>query len=352
MNGDNKIEATDVNIKSITKMPTPDELKEMYPLSQEVFEKVVYSSREAIKSIISGEDKRFLVFVGPCSIHNVEEAYEYAKRLKNLQAVFGDKILIVMRVCLDKPRSGRGWAGFFQDPGLNQSRNIDEGWKKGRELLIKILELGIPVSMELLDADACQNVDDCISYWWIGARTVTSQRLREIASGLSTPVGFKNPTNGKIADAIDAMETAWHEAAFIATSGNGNRCEYRTYGNKYSNLILRGSDSGPNYGPEHVADAVAKLVHRNLPSRILIDVSHANSGKDYRKQREVIADIGKRVAAGESYIAGFLYESYLEEGNQKLPKNVSDIKPNISVTDGCDSFETTQQQLQSLYEIL
>lgn len=352
MSKDNTIIMSDLGIKSITPMPTPDQLKAEFPLSKNVFEEVVDTSRETVKAILNGEDSRLLLLVGPCSIHNVDEAYEYAKKLSGLIPKVQDKIFIVMRVCLDKPRTGRGWAGFFQDPDLNESRNIDKGWREGRKLITRILELNVPIAMELLDADACQNVDDTVSYWWIGARTVTSQRLREIASGLSTPVGFKNPTDGKIEGAIEAIDTARHEAAFVATNGRGVRCEYRTYGNKDGHLILRGSDSGPNYSPQAVEDVIKKLNHRGLPPRVLIDVSHANSGKDHRKQKEIIIDIAKRISSGEKGIAGMLYESYLEDGNQKLPKDISLIKPNISVTDGCDGYDTSEKVILSLKDIL
>ncbi|HMO78562.1 MAG TPA: 3-deoxy-7-phosphoheptulonate synthase [Candidatus Paceibacterota bacterium] len=342
----------DFGIKSIKSIPTPDGLREEFPLPKEIFSKVVNPARETIKAIIDGEDTRLLLLVGPCSVHNADEAFEYAKKLSELIPKVKDKIFIAMRVCLDKPRTGRGWTGFFQDPDLNESRNIDKGWREGRKLIIKILSLGIPVSMELLDVDARQNLDDVVSYWWIGARTTTSQRLREIASGLSAPVGFKNPTDGKIDSAVEAIDTARHEASFVAANGKGVRCVYYTCGNKNGHLILRGFDGGPNYSAKDVSDAIKKLANRGLPQKVLIDVSHANSGKDYRKQKDIITEIGTRIASGEKGIAGFLYESYLQEGNQKIPKDIASIKPNVSVTDSCDSFETTEKVILSLREIL
>jgi 3-deoxy-7-phosphoheptulonate synthase len=343
---------SDWNIKSVTPMPTPGQLKKEIPLATDLFENVVASARITISNILAGEDNRLLVVVGPCSIHNIEEALQYAAILAELQKQVADQMFIVMRVCLDKPRSGRGWAGFFQDPDLNQSRNIQEGWRRGRKLLVDIIQLGLPIAMELLDADACQNIDECVSYWWIGARTVKSQRLREVASGLSTPVGFKNPTDGKIEDAIEAIDTAWHDSAFVATNEDGARCEYRTEGNKYGNLILRGSDRGPNFDRESVEKAVHSLAHRGLMTRILVDISHGNSGKDYRKQRDIIDQLIDRVVAGETHIAGILYESYLDEGNQPLPKDLSNLKPNLSVTDACDSIETTRKVLLRAHEKL
>jgi 3-deoxy-7-phosphoheptulonate synthase len=343
---------SDTNIKSITPMPTPGELKREIPLRPELFEQVVGPARKSIQDIFTGVDKRLLVIVGPCSIHNPEETLEYARRLAKLSKRVKKHILIVMRTCLDKPRTGRGWAGYFQDPEMNMSRNMEDGWRKGRRLLTEIINLGLPVAMELLDADVCQNVDELVSYWWIGARSVTSQRLREIASGLSTPVGFKNPVDGRISDAVEALDTASHETAFVATNEKGHRSEYRTNGNKFGNLILRGSVNGPNYGSEYVEDAVGKLTERGLPTRLLIDASHGNSGKDYRKQREIIQSIIKRVVSGENHVAGFLYESYLEAGSQKMPKDLSDLKPNLSITDGCDDWETTSKVLLQAYHVL
>ena len=349
---DHEVAMADLNIKSITPMPSPGELRQEIPLKPEVFARVVGPSRTVIQNIFNGSDKRLLAVVGPCSVSKVDETLEYAGRLTKLAHKVKDRIVIVMRTCLDKPRTGIGWAGFSQDPDLNGSLNIQDGWRKGRRLLTNIVSMGLPVAMELLDADGCQNVDALVSYWWIGARTVTSLRLRQIASGLSTSVGFKNPTDGKIDDAIEAMDTAGHETAFIAPNSAGRRCEYRTTGNKHGNLILRGSSNGPNYKSEFVESAVQKLTVRGLPTRVLIDASHGNSNKDYRKQREIIQNIAERVASGESHIAGFLYESYLEEGSQKLPKDLSDLKPRISITDGCDSWDTTQKVLLAAHKTL
>lgn len=336
---------SDLNIKSITPMPTPNELKLETPLKPEIFEQVVAPSREAIKNIIFGDDKRMVAITGPCSIHNVDEAFEYATKLAEIAKEVKDHLHVVMRACLDKPRTGIGWAGHSHDPDLNQSLNMQYGWHSGRRFLVKVLSLGLPVAMELLDAFICQNLDDLLSYWWIGARTVTSQRLREISSGLSTSVGFKNPTDGGIGDAIEAMNLASHETAFVALNGNGRPCEYRTRGNKHGNLILRGSTKGPNYDKVSAEQAVHKLIQRELPTGLLIDTSHANSTKDYSKQAEIIRDIVDRRVSGELYIKGFLYESYLDAGSQVLPLDLSDLKPRLSITDGCDSWENTREVL-------
>ncbi len=344
-------EMSDTNIVSITPMPNPGQLKKEFPLDKEIFDSVVGPSRQIFRDILTGEDKRVLAVVGPCSIHNVAEAIEYAKLLRQLSSELKN-IHVIMRACFDKPRTGRGWAGFFQDPDLNESRNIEKGWRLGRQALVEIVSMGMPVGMEMLDADAIQNIDDLVSYWWAGARTVTSQRLREITSGVSTPVGFKNPTDGRVEDAIEAINTAWHNCAFIATNSKGQRCEYRTSGNKYGHLILRGSSNGPNHDNQSVEEAVHKLAQKALPTRLLVDVSHANSGKNHLVQREIITDLVKRITAGENSIVGFLYESYLEAGNQKLPKDLSELKPRISITDSCDDFATTCEVLLQADEIL
>ena len=352
MKNKTEIKMSDWNIISVTPLPTPGELKEEFPLDPKIFKSVVVPSRKIIEDILTGEDPRMLAIVGPCSIHNTAEALEYARNLAEFQKKVSDKMFIVMRACMDKPRTGLGWSGFFQDPDLNQSMNIDSGWRRGRELLVKIVSMGLPVAMELLDADACQNIDECLSYWWVGARTVEAQRLRQISSGISTSVGFKNSADGNIDSAIQAIVTAGHVAVFTASNGKGLRCAYRSAGNKQGNLILRGSRTGANYCKESVEKAVQVLAQNGLSTRILIDVSHGNSGKDHKKQSAVIENIAKRRAAGEDHIAGFLYESYLDAGNQLLPKDLSDLKPRVSITDACDDWETTQKVLLKAHKIL
>lgn len=343
---------SDWNIRSITPMPSPGELKKDLPLPPDVFGKVVVPARETIHNILTGEDKRLLVIVGPCSIHDTDEAREYAGKLAEFLPQISKSLFIVMRTCLDKPRTGRGWPGFFNDPEMNGSRNISIGWRQGRKLLVDIISMGIPIGMELLDANACQIVDECAAYWWIGARTVTSQRLREIASGLSTAVGFKNSTDGGVLGAVEAIDTAWHDSAFIATNAKGIQCEYRTMGNKEGHLILRGSSTGTNYNHDSVTKAVHALAQRGLPTRLLIDVSHGNSGKDHSKQRTVIEEITARVASGDQHIAGFLYESYLEAGRQEIPKDLSNLRRRVSVTDACDDWDTTKEVLLQTCEVL
>ncbi|HEY4498745.1 MAG TPA: 3-deoxy-7-phosphoheptulonate synthase [Candidatus Paceibacterota bacterium] len=351
-NGNSEERMSDWNIKSITPMPKRSDLKSEIPLPLEVFNRVVKPARKGVCDILAGEDDRLIANVGPCSISSVLEALEYAHLLKGLIPKV-PKLLVIMRACLDKPRTGVGWPGFFLDPDLDGSKNAHHGRQRGRKLLVDIVSMGVPVGLELLDANACQVVDECAAYWWIGARTVTSQRLREIASGLSTAVGFKNPTDGNIADAVEACDVARHEAAFIAMNHADIECLYRTRGNTFVHVIMRGSVKGPNFDPESVAQVVHMLAKRGLPTRILVDSSHANSvdpsnpgsGKDYRRQKDVIEDVVDRVIAGERHLAGFFYESYLEGGNQKIPLDLSELKPRVSITDGCDDWKTTEQTL-------
>lgn len=354
MNGNESedIGMPDWRIRSVTPMPKLGDLKKRMPLHEDVFKKVVRPTREQVCNILTGEDQRKIVIVGPCSIHSVHETIEYAGKLKELIPQISDQFCVIMRACLDKPRTGLGWPGYFLDPDLNGSRNAHIGRKKGRKLLIDIVSMGVPVGLEILDANACQVVDECVSYWWIGARTVTSQRLREIASGLSTAVGFKNPVEGDISGAIEAIETARHDAAFLALNHRDVECLYRTLGNQFGHMILRGTKEAENYDPASVSNAVHRLAQRGLPTQVLIDASHSNSRKDFRRQKEVIAEVVRRISEGERHIAGFFYESYLEEGSQHLPKDLSELKPRISVTDGCDSWDTTREVLLRAHEQL
>lgn len=347
MNGNGNIDIgkSDWRIESATPMPKRKDLKVNIPLSQESSEKVVRSARCAVCNILTGEDPRLLAIVGPCSIHDPVEAIEYASKLSELIPKVSDHLFVVMRTCLDKPRTGVGWPGFFLDPGLNGSKNADVGRIKGRQLIVNIVEMGVPVGLELMDANGCQVIDDCVSYWWVGARTVTSQRLRELASGLSTAVGFKNPTDGDMSNAIEALDVARHNAAFLALNHMDVECLYRTLGNPFSHIILRGSSRGPNCDDESITEVAHLLAKRGLITRVVVDASHGNSAKDYRVQRAIVSDIVQRVAQGDKHIAGFMYESYLDAGSQKLPKDLSELKPRISITDGCDDWETTREVL-------
>ncbi len=338
-------------VLSITPMPTPRELKERYPLFDDGFA-VVSKARNDIANILLGEDPRMLVVVGPCSIHNTEEAYRYAELLAHVAKQVADRMLVVMRFCIDKPRTGVGWSGFAHDPDLNGSYNFAEGWSKSRELAVRIIGLGLPLGIEFLDPETCQRIDDVFSYNWVGARTVASPRLRQITSALSTAVGFKNSTDGSIGAAIEGIDTARHPSAFTACNDDGLSSEFRTLGNPWGHLILRGDDRGPNYSREAVAEASHKLASRGLCSRVVVDASHGNSRKDHKNQPGVVREIVGRRASGESSLVGLMIESYIKEGKQPLPVDLSTLIPDISVTDACLGWEETETLLRRIYDDL
>lgn len=340
------------NIRYTKKIPSPNELKTEFPLGDIKLKNFIKKSQRIIKDILSGKRSEMIAIVGPCSIHNHNEALHYADRLSNLIEKTPN-LFIVMRACMDKPRSGHGWPGFFSDPDLNGSYNIGKGWRIGRKTLVDITKLKIPIGMELMDIDAFQNLDDIISYWWIGARTVTSQRLRQIASATSNAIGFKNGADKDgLISAVSAIDVAQHPTVFAGPDENGTRKAFYTKGNKFGHLILRGTSSGPNYSIRDVNGAIKNLEKNNLLRKLIVDASHANSGKDHLKQRDIIMELAKRKSKGDNRVIGFLYESYIEDGSQSLKKDLNKIKPYISITDGCDGWERTEQTLLQANKIL
>lgn len=354
-NGKNGKEGThNWNIESLTPHLSPDEIKSRIPLSGEVFEKVVRSSRRTILDILSGEDKRLLAVVGPCSVHNVDEALEYVRLL----AEFSRKpkvrkhLFVVTRLCVQKPRTGIGWRGLWRDPDLNGACDGRKGRLMSRKLMVAALGMGMPVAMEYMEPSVCQNLDDCMSLWWVGARTVGDPEKRGIATGLSTGVGFKNPPDGGIGAAIEALDLCGRRSTFDAMNHAGIESEVRSTGNQWGFLILRGNEQGPNYDEASVAAAVHQLAARGLRTRLVIDASHRNSGKKHEEQRNVLANIAGQIACGNRHIVGFMYESYLDGGCQTIPTDLSDLKPRISVTDGCDNWEDTQKTLLHVCDIL
>jgi 3-deoxy-7-phosphoheptulonate synthase len=339
------------HIGSIAPLPTPDTLKAEHPLSEEAWE-AIYGARIGITKILSGEDQRLLAVVGPCSIHSTTEALEYAKRLASLAKELKDTLLIAMRVCCDKPRTKKSWTGFFDDPRMDGSCDIAYGWREGRKLMVEITELGLPIAVEFLDEDNFQGIDDLVSYVWIGARSVQSQRLRKVASGISTAIGFKNHNLGSADAAFDAIEFARHSNVFVASNNSGVRSRFSTTGNPWGHLIHRGTEKGPNFDAASIELSAKELKKRGLIDRVVIDASHANSGKDHKKQAGVISEVVRQVTSGSRNVAGFMYESYLEGGQQPIPLDLSDLKPNISVTDGCDGWERTEQVLREVSAML
>ena len=332
------------------KFESPLYYKKLISRTEKV-EDVVKKARNDIKKIINREDSRRFFIVGPCSIHNYNEALEYAEKLKILSDKVKDKIVILMRVYLEKPRTNIGWKGFINDPELNHSYNISEGIELSRKLLIEILKKGVPVSEELLDILVYPYIIDLISFGSIGARTTESQTHRQVVSGLSLPIGFKNSTSGSIEASINAIETAANKHHFLGISEDGHVSKINTNGNKNCCQILRGGDSGPNYEEEFVKEVEERLAEENLSKNIVIDCSHGNSLRDYERQGEVFRDVVNQMKINKNII-GLMLESNLEEGSQEIPEDLTCLKKGVSVTDGCIGWNETERLILEAYEKL
>ena len=300
--------------------------------------------------IINGKDKRQLMIDGPCSIHDVSAAMEYARKLQKLQQKYSDKLFIVMRVYFEKPRTTIGWKGLINDPDIDSSYNIEKGIKTARKLLRDIALMGLPAGTEMLDTIIPQYISDLVSWTSIGARTTESQPHRVMASGLSMPVGFKNGTDGNPDIAINAMEASKHQHSFIGIDKKGKLAVVRTAGNQWGHLIHRGGKNHPNYDQASISDSSQKLENSNLNTGILVDCSHDNSGKKHDNQPKVVEDVISQIKSGKSPIIGMMVESNLFEGNQKIPKNLSELKYGTSITDACIGWETTESLLNQIYK--
>jgi 3-deoxy-7-phosphoheptulonate synthase len=329
-----------VNVKGQYLLPTPAELRELMPLTSRCIQ-TVHRSRQVIADILDNKDTRLFIVVGPCSIHDVEAATEYAKRLKGLADTVGDKLFLVLRVYFEKPRTTVGWKGLINDPYLDDSFHIEEGLKKARGLLIEMAELGLSTATEALDPITPQYLAELITWSAIGARTTESQTHRELASGLSTAIGFKNGTDGNMQVAIDAMKACLSPHHFLGIDQNGRISVFMTQGNPYGHVVLRGGHQ-PNYDAQSVAECAAALKRAGLREKIMIDCSHGNSNKDHRKQPEVFGNVIDQVLAGNKNICGMMIESNLHEGNQSIPEDLSQLKYGVSVTDKCIDWETTE----------
>ncbi len=340
-----------VNISEVQKIIPPKKLKEMIPITKDLAESILQSRKE-ISNILSGNDKRLLAVVGPCSIHDTEAAMEYARKLNNLRKKYSDKLYIIMRVYFEKPRTTIGWRGLIIDPHIDGTYQIGEGLEKARELLLEINSLGLPTGSEMLDPIVPQYLADFISWSAIGARTTESQTHREITSGLSMPVGFKNGTDGSIQTATDGIKSSRHPHSFIGIDQSGNTCIFKTKGNKDSHLILRGGRGGPNYYEESVEEAEKKMVASDLNPAVIIDCSHANSGKKFERQERVLRDILNQKIRGKDSIKGFMLESNLFEGNQPIKENPDEMEYGVSITDSCISWKETEELLASVWEKL
>jgi 3-deoxy-7-phosphoheptulonate synthase len=345
----NNTETSNVNISSERVIPTPKQLKMAFPLTSAA-ENTVVKARASLQEILKGTDPRIMIIVGPCSIHNSDLALEYAHRLSELDKKVNHSLLIVMRTYFEKPRTSVGWKGFINDPFLNDSFQIEEGLSAARKLLLQISELGVPVGTEALDPVVPQYLDDLISWTAIGARTTESQTHREMASGLSTPVGFKNGTNGSIDVAINALKSVSAGHHFLGINQEGLCTVMKTKGNQFAHLVLRGGDNGPNYDSVHVAQSEHLLKKAGIAPRLMIDCSHGNSMKDHTLQSAVLHDCVHQIIDGNCSIIGAMLESHLHEGNQSIPKDLTLLKHGISVTDACIGWEETEKILCELSE--
>ncbi|MCL4106894.1 UNVERIFIED_CONTAM: hypothetical protein GTU68_004035 [Idotea baltica] len=327
-------------------MPTPAELGNAHPITDDVAERIK-NSRRQIEDILTGRDDRLLVIVGPCSVHDTDAALDYAERLSQIQDQYKDELFVVMRTYFEKPRTIVGWKGLITDPNLDGSYALETGLNKARKLLLDINKLGLATATEFLDMITGQYIADLITWGAIGARTTESQIHREMASALSCPVGFKNATNGNIKIAIDAIRAAHASHYFYSPDKNGRMTVYRTSGNPYGHVILRGGDKGPNFDAESVENACKQLAEVNLPERLVVDFSHANCQKQHRKQLEVAQDICEQIKSNKNQIAGIMAESFIKEGNQPMT-DINNLEYGKSITDPCLSWEDTATMLDML----
>ncbi len=339
-----------LNVEQQEVLITPEQLKARLPVSEDVRE-AVNQYRETVRNIVDRNDPRLLVVVGPCSIHDVDAAKEYAQRLKVLSDDIADQIFVVMRAYFEKPRSTVGWKGLINDPHLDDSFKVAEGLHIGRQLLLELSQMGLPLATEALDPITPQYMQDLISWSAIGARTTESQTHREMASGLSCPVGFKNGTDGSLGVAINALESVASPHRFLGISPTGQVSVIQTKGNAHGHVVLRGGSSGPNYAPEHIRACEAALEKLGLTQSIMVDCSHANSNKDHKQQRNVVESVAQQIAAGNRSITGLMIESHLHEGNQNI-NNPDGLSYGVSITDACISWGETDSLLRQLAEQL
>jgi len=339
----------DVHVIDSQPLITPVELINQMPITPEV-EQVVLSGRDQVRKILNGEDSRLLVIAGPCSIHNEESALEYAGKLKQFTEKLQDRIFVVMRVYFEKPRTTVGWKGLIYDPHLNDSVDIEAGLRTARSLLLKIGEMGMYAGTEFLDPIVPQYLGGLITWATIGARTTESQIHRQMASGLSMPVGFKNGTDGNAQIAVDAMISARSPHGFIGLDHEGRTALIRTTGNPDGHLVLRGGNSGPNFASEFTAEAKERLDAGGVRSQLVVDCSHGNSNKDHTKQALALKDVIEQRVSGDNDIIGCMLESNLNPGNQKLCEDLSQLQYGVSITDACIGWDETEELLGWAYD--
>ncbi|ALC17220.1 3-deoxy-D-arabinoheptulosonate-7-phosphate synthase [Desulfuromonas soudanensis] len=336
---------SNLNIRALKPIIAPDDLKLVFPLSDQGSE-FVTSSRDQIKAILANQDRRLMAVVGPCSIHDTRGALEYAERLAALGKELSDQILLVMRVYFEKPRTTIGWKGLINDPDLNGTHQISKGLGVGRGLLSAMTDLELPVAGEMLDPVTPHYLADLVSWGAIGARTTESQTHREMASGLSFPVGFKNGTDGNLQIALDAMSAARHPHSFLGINNEGRSAIVQTTGNPAVHIVLRGGNDRPNYRAEDIRKTEELLGKSGLPTAIMVDCSHANSYKNHERQEEVLSDVINQIVAGNRSICSVMIESYLEAGNQPIAKSLKELAYGVSITDKCVDWATTERMLR------
>jgi len=340
----------DQRIKDITVLPPPEHLIRFFPIHHTPAEKLITQTRKAVQNIMHGKDDRLLVVIGPCSIHDPAAAIDYARRLKPLRDKYADTLEVVMRVYFEKPRTTVGWKGLINDPYLDESYRIDEGLRIARQLLIEINRLGLPAGSEFLDVISPQYIGDLIAWGAIGARTTESQVHRELASGISAPIGFKNGTDGNIKIATDAIQAAAGGHHFLSVHKNGQVAIVQTKGNKDCHVILRGGKA-PNYDAASVNAACQELEKAKLPASLMVDCSHANSNKQHERQLDVARDIASQISAGSKQVFGVMIESHIEAGAQKFTPgkdNISQLQYGKSITDACLGWDDSVASLEVL----
>lgn len=346
-----ELRTNNLRVKGFESIASPAEVMAKVPLSHAAAE-TVYRGRTALQNIFDGEDSRTMVIVGPCSIHDGEQALEYARKLNVLRERVEDRLVVVMRAYFEKPRTTIGWKGFIYDPFLDDSYTLDKGVEMARKLLVDINEMGLPTATEVLGPITIQYYSDLICWSAIGARTTESQTHRELSSGLSMPVGFKNGTEGNVDIAVNAILSANAEHHFMGMDQDGRVSIVRTAGNPYGHIVLRGGKDGPNYSAEHVKDAEDFCKKAGIAPNLVIDCSHANCNKDYTKQSEVWNSVVDQIASGSTSIKGIMLESNLHEGRQDIGGGWGEMEYGVSVTDPCISFEQTEKLILEAYERL
>lgn len=341
----------DLNIEAFEPMPSPNAVKARLPATDKAAT-VVTAARSTLRRILDREDPRLFVVVGPCSIHDPIAGRDYAARLKRLADAVADTLVLIMRVYFEKPRTAVGWKGHINDPRMDGSFQVAAGMESARRFLLEVAELGLPAATEALDPIGPQYLGDLITWTAIGARTSESQTHREMASGLSTPVGFKNGTDGESSIAINAIVSASHPHRFLGINGDGCSAVIRTRGNRYGHLVLRGGGGRPNYDRIRVAHEEKALAAASLPQNLVIDCSHANSSKMAENQPRVLADVITQIRDGNRSVIGMMLESNIEWGNQSIPTDLSQLKYGCSVTDACIDWDTTERILVDARAVL